>query len=99
MGRSSITEEEISQAIEVGILDKLSIPEEEYKKLKLELNEAHASKNAFYEERRKILLARRSQLSNRQKKAYDMLMDDCITPEQYNENNERYAEELNMLQR
>ena len=96
---TNITEEEISQAIEVGILDKLSIPEEEYKKLKLELNEAHTSKNAFYEERRKTLLARRSQLSNRQKKAYDMLMDGCITPEQYNENNERYAEELNMLQR
>ena len=28
-----------------------------------------------------------------------MLMDGCITPEQYNENNERYAEELNTLQR
>ena len=81
------------------VLRSLHIPRERVEKLKEEIDIAHKAKNAFYEAQANDISAKRKLLSNRRQRAYDMLMDGSITPEQYNENNKRYEEELAQLQR
>lgn len=95
---TNITEEELDNAIR-QVLKQFNIPQQRMEQLRKELNEAHESKNSFYEEQRKEIVARRKQLSNRQQKAYDTLMDGGITLDKYNENNARYEAELAEIQR
>ena len=81
------------------VLRGLQIPKERLEELRKDIDDAHKAKNEFYDEQSKEISAKRTELSNRQKRAYDMLMDGCITPQQYNENNKRYEDELAKLQR
>ncbi|MFV0485446.1 MAG: recombinase family protein [Candidatus Saccharimonadales bacterium] len=93
-----IPEKELDDAIQ-QVLRKFNIPKERMKQLRNDLNETHIGKVNFYEGQRQEITQRRQQLSNRQQNTYDMMADKCITLEQYNENNARYAEELANLQR
>ena len=81
------------------VLRGLHIPRKRVEELKKEIDEAHKAKNEFYNAIADDISIKRKELSNRQKRAYDLLMDGCITPEQYNENNRRYEAELAQLQR
>lgn len=81
------------------VLHGLHIPRERVERLRKEIDEAHRAKNEFYNAQADEISVERKKLSNRQQRAYDMLMDGSITPEQYNENNKRYEAELAQLQR
>ena len=87
------TEKDLNDAMS-QILKDFRISEEKLAEVRQALNESHADKNSFYEAKRKELVARRKQLSNRKQNMYDMLADKCITPQEYNENNARYDDEI-----
>ena len=80
------------------LLKQLSLPKDKIEQLRKDLDTVKENKNDFYSARRRELAGRRKILSNRQEKSYDLLADQCITLEQYNKNNERYAEELAEIQ-
>jgi hypothetical protein len=92
------TEKELDDAIR-QLLKTFHIDKDKLEELRSTLNESHTSKNEFYEARRKELVAKRKQLTLRKQNMYDLLADKCITPQEYNENNARYDEELNSLRR
>ena len=95
---TNVLESDLDDAIQ-QVLKQFNIPEERMLQLRQDLNEAHESKNSFYDEQRKELVARRKRLSNRQQNAYDKLMDGSITLDLYDENNARYQDELAEIQR
>ena len=95
---TSISESSIDEQIK-EVLRGLHIPKERVESLRKEIDEAHKSKNEFYNALADEISTKRKELSNRQKRAYDLLMDGCITPEQYSENNKRYEAEIAKLQR
>ena len=89
----AIREEQITEELSQA-LDGLTLPQDKLEELKNELRATHEAKNSFYEAKRQELNRQRTTLSNRQRNAYDKLMDGCITQEDYDENNARYSEEL-----
>ncbi len=93
-----IKEEDIDEAIR-SLLKSLKLPEDKLEELRKELAEAHKQKVNLYNSERKDLVRRRKQLQERQKNAYDALMDRSITLEVYNENNRRYKDELMEIER
>ena len=89
----TISEEQITEAI-AQFLKALVMPKDKLDKLRKELQSTHEAKNSFYEAERSKLIKQRNLLSNRQRKSYDAWMDGHITKDVYEENNNRYAEEL-----
>ena len=93
-----ITENKLNEYV-MDILKNFKMSEEKLAELQNALNEAHENKIDFYESKRKEIIAKRKQLSNRKQNMYDLLADKCITPDEYNKNNARYDEELSNLRR
>lgn len=58
------------------------------------LSETHADRIEFYQKERGKLAKRRSLIKERQQNTYDLLADQTITKEEYNEHNQRYQVEL-----
>jgi site-specific DNA recombinase len=75
------------------------IPTAEVERIKEALNSTHDAKNKFQDSQLTELNIRRSQLTARIRRTYDMLADGSITPEVYEENRQRYEEELNDVKR
>lgn len=73
--------------------------EEKLTELQKVLNDAHENKIDFYESKRKEIITKRKQLSNRKQNMYDLLANKCITSDEYGQNNARYDEELSNLRR
>ncbi|MDR0887412.1 MAG: recombinase family protein [Candidatus Nomurabacteria bacterium] len=94
----AVNETVLDDAIK-GLLKKFELPQDRLEQLKADLNATHDAKNAFYDAQRKQLVGQRTQLSNRKRNAYDKLMDGSITQDIYDENNERYNEEIADIQR
>lgn len=88
-----IKEGVIDEAIR-EVLRQLKLPDEKIEELRQELAELHNQKTDFYNAERKELARRRKKLQERQRNAYDALMDKSITLDLYNENNKRYKAEL-----
>ena len=93
----SYTESYLDEQVK-EFLRGLKLTEEELDRVRKALAEAHAGKIDFYREQRRSLSQKRKKLEARQQEAYDMLMDKSITLELYNQNNERYRNELAEIQ-
>ena len=75
------------------------IPTEEIERIKETLNSTHDAKNKFQDSQLAELNMRRAQLTARIRRTYDMLADGSITPDVYEDNRQRYDEELNDVKR
>lgn len=93
----SISEPKLD-AIMQDLLKQLKPPEERLESLKRTLKAKNKEKNAFYSERRVSLTASLQRIRQRQEMAFDKLMDEDIAQEQYDRNNERYAEEVKEIE-
>lgn len=93
-----VTEDDLNRVVS-QVLKDFKIPEDKLTEIQKALNDSHKDKITFYETKRKELIAKRKRLSNRKQTMYNLLADKCITPQEYNENNERYDEELRDIQR
>ncbi|MBR3353276.1 recombinase family protein [Candidatus Saccharibacteria bacterium] len=94
----SISETKLDTIMQ-DLLKRLKPPKERMETLKKELIAKNKEKNKFYDERRASLTASLQRIRQRQEKAFDMLMDGSITQEQYDRNNERYAEEVEEVEK
>ena len=92
-----VTEDD-SNSVVFQVLKEFKIPEDKLTEIQKALNDSHEDEITFYEAKRKELIAKRKRLSNRKQTMYDLLAYKCITPQKYNENNERHNEELREIQ-
>lgn len=94
-----ISEKELD-GLFVSLFDTFGeIPQDEIERLKSSLNSSHDAKNMFQDSLLSELNIKRSQLTTRIRRTYDMLADGSITPEVYEENRQRYEDELNDTKR
>lgn len=89
----NVSEEKIDDAVR-ETLAKIILPPISLKDISDELLKAHADKIEFYQKERGKLAKRRSLIKGRQQNSYDLLVDQTITKEEYDENNQRYQIEL-----
>ncbi len=92
-----VTEDDLNSVV-FQVLKEFKIPEDKLTEIQKALNDSHEDEITFYEAKRKELIAKRKRLSNRKQTMYDLLAYKCITPQEYNENNERHNEELREIQ-
>lgn len=94
-----ISEKELDGLFTSLLNNFANIPNIEVERIKETLNSTHDAKNKFQDDQLTELNIRRSQLTARIRRTYDMLADGSITPEVYEENRQRYEDELNDVKR
>lgn len=94
-----ISEKELDGVFKSLLDNFANIPKDEIERIKETLDSTHDAKNKFQDDQLSELNVRRSQLTARIRRTYDMLADGSITPEVYEENHQRYEDELNDVKR
>lgn len=80
------------------LLRMLKPPQERMTELRDLLSKAHAEKNLYFDEQRTKWTAAQDRILKRQRKTYDLYMDESITQEDYNKNMKRYRDEINEIE-
>lgn len=93
----NITEENISDKVRKN-LSKMTLPTDRIQALSDKIATKYASKTEFYKNERTKLAKQRGLIKQRQRNTYDMMADQIISKEEYDENNRRYQEELAKIQ-
>lgn len=93
----NITEENISDKVRKN-LSKMTLPTDRIQALSDKIAAKYASKTDFYKNERTKLAKQRGLIKQRQRNTYDMMADQIIGKEEYDENNRRYQEELAKIQ-
>lgn len=89
----NVSEDEINNKVR-EMLAAITLPPNLLESLSNKLSETHADKIEFYQKERGKLAKRRSLIKERQQNTYDLLADQTITKEEYDEHNQRYRAEL-----